>query len=124
MHIEKNDISACHRVKKSKDDPIIIVKFVNRKTKEELMVKRKSLKGKTAGSLKLTDDETKMNGKIFINESLTKMNRDLFRSVRLQCEERVWKFFWAKNGVIFARKDKDTATARISNLVDLEEKII
>ena len=60
------------------------------------MAKRKALKSKTAGSLKLTDDDSRVNGKMFINESLPKKNKELFRSVRVKCEEKNWHFFWTK----------------------------
>ncbi len=86
------------------------------------MGSRKNLKGKTVGSLNLTNDESRADGKIYINESLTSINKNVFRLVRLRCEEKGWEFHWTRNGVIYARKNKSTATTRIGNLKDLEEK--
>ena len=59
VEVGKKDITACHRLKKVKGGPIIIVKFKNRKKKEEFMAKRKNLKAKTLGSLRLTNDASK-----------------------------------------------------------------
>ena len=124
VDLRPTDISACHRVKKSKGDPILITKFVNRKKKDEFMAKRRNLKSKTIGTLNLTADETKRNGKIYINESLTKINRDLFRSVRLECAEKGWKYSWTRNGVVYARKDDNSAISRFTNVQELEQKLV
>ncbi len=32
------------------------------------------------------------------------MNKDLFRLDRIKCDENGWKYFWTKNGAIFAKK--------------------
>ena len=92
VEVGQQDITACHRLKKVKGDPIIIVKFLNRKKKEEFMANRKNLKTKTLGSLTLTEDVSRKNGTVFLNESLTRMNRDLFRLARLRCSEVGLKF--------------------------------
>ena len=123
VDVGKNDITACHRIKKAKGDPIIIAKFLNRKKKEEFLAKRRNLKAKTLGSLKLTDDEAKKNGKIYLNESLTRINRELFRFARLKCSENGWKFAWTKNGVVSVKKNENTTPTRIASLKELEQKV-
>ena len=65
VEVGKHEISACHRVKKAKGDPIIIAKFLNRKKKEEFMAKRKNLKTQTLGSQQLTTYKSKENGKVY-----------------------------------------------------------
>ena len=121
--LENNEISACHRVKKAKGDPIIIAKFTNRKIKEEFMTKRRNLKHKSIGSLKLSNVDGKINGKVFINESLTPMNRNLFRLTRIKCKEKSWNFSWTRNGVVFARKNEQSLIAKISCVKELEQKL-
>ena len=83
VEVGQQDITACHRLKKVKGDPIIIVKFLNRQKKDEFMANRTTLKTKTLGSLTLTEDVSRKNGTVFLNESLTRMNKDLFRLARL-----------------------------------------
>ena len=122
--LENNEISACHRVKKAKGDPIIIAKFTNRKIKEEFMTKRRNLKHKSIGSLKLSNVDGKINGKVFINESLTPMNRKLFRLTRIKCKEKSWNFSWTRNGVVFARKNEQSLIAKISSVKELEQKLV
>ena len=124
VQLGRNDISACHRVKKSKGDPIIIAKFVNRKMKDVFMAQQRNLKQKTLGTLKLTTDEAKKNGKVFVNESLTPMNRNLFRLTRMKCEEKGWKFSWTRNGVVFARMNKQSLIVKIGNLKELDQKVV
>ena len=124
VEVGQQDITACHRLRKVKEDPIIIVKVLNRKKKEEVMANRKTLKTKTLGSLILTEDVSTKNGKVFLNGSLTRMNRDLFRLAHLRCSEVGWKCAWTKTGVISVRRNGNTAPLRIANLKDLEQKVI
>ena len=88
------------------------------------MANRKNLKTKTLGSLNLTEDVSRKNGKVFLTESLTRMNRDLFHLARLRCSEVGWTFAWTKNGVVSVRRNENTAPLRIANLKDLEQKVI
>ena len=124
VEVGQQDITACHRLKKVKGDLIIIVKFLNRKKTEEFMANRKNLKTKTLGSLRLTEAESRKNGKVFLNESLTRMTRDLFCLARLRCSEVGWKFAWTKNGVVSVKRNENTAPLRIANLKDLDQKVI
>ena len=124
VDVQKEDISACHRVKKSKGDPIIITKFVNRKLKEQIMAHRKNLRNKTVGSLKLSENDSKLDGRIFINDSLTSANRNLFRLVRIKCVEKSWSFAWTRNGVIFARKNEHSPITRVGSVKELDQRII
>eukprot|EP00794_Sanderia_malayensis_P008540 gene8540-biopygen6837 len=124
VEIGAAELVACHRVRKSKGEPIIIAKFLNRKNKEKMMSKRKSLKGKTAGSMKLTTNDNKAGSKIFVNESLTAANKNLYRLARMKTQDSGWKFSWTRNGVVFARKDENAAITKINNLSDIEDKIV
>lgn len=122
--VEKSDVVACHRVKTSKGDPYIITKFLNRKTKENVMRNRKNLKHKTVERLGFPAEENKKQNKVFINESLTPRNKNLFRLVRLKADEMKWEFYWTKNGTVYAKKNENTAPAKISDFEDIAKKII
>ncbi len=99
VDIGKDDIVASHRIRKAKGDPVIISKFLNRKTKENIMANRKHLKNKTAGLILCTED-AKAQNQIFVSESLTVVNRNLFQFARAKCQENDWKFLWTRNGVV------------------------
>eukprot|EP00794_Sanderia_malayensis_P001405 gene1405-biopygen1156 len=117
---EEHHIQACHR-NGPREDAAIICKFLNRKSKELFMQKRRELRNITAKDLDLNEAG---NLKIFINESLTKKNKHLFKLTRDRKKEAGWDFTWTKNGVIFARKNKDSASVTIRNEQDIEAKIV
>jgi hypothetical protein len=80
VEIEGDDIAACHRAGKSVNGARpILVKFVSRKKRRELMMKKKSLKGKE-----------KYIG-VFIGDDLTPLRSRLLGYVkRLPCVEKAW----------------------------------
>eukprot|EP00794_Sanderia_malayensis_P001593 gene1593-1759_t len=51
VKIDRSEITACHRVPSRKGIPIIITKFINRKSANEILSNRRKLKGKTASDL-------------------------------------------------------------------------
>lgn len=67
----KEDIAACHRVGKTKGGPRpILVKFVSRRKRRELMLKKKGLKGKEG-----------YNG-VFVGDDLTPLHSRLLGMVK------------------------------------------
>jgi hypothetical protein len=80
VEIDGDDIAACHRAGRSVNGARpILVKFVSRKKRRELMMKKKSLKGKD-----------KYNG-VFIGDDLTLLRSRLLGYVkRLPCIEKAW----------------------------------
>lgn len=68
IYIDENSISACHTLPRRdrKSKPAIIVRFVNRKHKTELLLQGKKLKG----------------SQVYINEHLTKKNAEIAREAR------------------------------------------
>ncbi|KAH3727889.1 hypothetical protein DPMN_053835 [Dreissena polymorpha] len=81
MPIATTDIDVAHRLgkfAKNKSRPVI-VKFLRRQTKIEIMKRAKMLKG----------------SRLFINEDLTKLNAEVLASLRLKepdLIERAWSF--------------------------------
>ena len=69
-------------------------------------------------------EENQKQNKIFINESLTPHNKNLFRLVRLKADEKKWEFSWTRNGTVYAKKNENTAPAKISDFEDIAKKII
>eukprot|EP00794_Sanderia_malayensis_P019671 gene19671-biopygen13934 len=90
------------------------------------MMSRKNLKDKTVGSFGFSNAATEQEkkNKVFINESLCPFYKNLFRLVRMECQKAQWKFFWTRNGNIFAKKDEHSAPAKIQSIEDIESKIV
>ena len=85
------DIDIAHRLpSKKKSDRDIIVRFVSRNKKEDVLKNRRNLKGTG----------------IFINEDLTLLNHRVLMSVKRKREDLVSEV-WSKNGKIFY-KDKSS----------------
>ena len=78
--VADSDISACHRVGKPRDGSrAIIVKFISRKTRQDVVSKKKNLKGKAAFS------------KVYVNDDLTVLRQRLLGYVKsLECVESAW----------------------------------
>ena len=114
MKYEDTEIQACHRVG-LKHDTTIICKFGNRKLRDAFLQKRKQTRNISGKDLGLKAKDVK----VFINESLTRKNKYLFKLARDKKKEIGWDFVWTRNGVIFARKNKDAAFVTIRNELDL-----
>jgi hypothetical protein len=84
VSIKPEDISVSHRLGIPSNvptgqparPPIIIVKFVRRNVKEELLSSRKNLRNKLTTDLGISRFA---GNKIYINESLTQRNKLLFK---------------------------------------------
>ena len=95
IRVEKNDIDVAHRLGKFTQDKTrpVIVKFVRRQTKSDVMRNAKLLK----------------DTGIFLNEDLTKLNAEVLASARLKAPEMVERA-WAFEGKLYVRyKGKDRA---------------
>ena len=124
VDVTEKDFVACHRVVKAKGDPIIIAKFLNRKIKERVMSQRRNLKGKTVGTLGFHAADHQKSNKIFINESLTQQNKNLFRLVRLKAAQQNWEYFWTRNGNVYAKKNDHSDVTKISDIEEIDSKIV
>ncbi|KAB0802543.1 hypothetical protein PPYR_04729 [Photinus pyralis] len=72
VNVDKGGIDTCHRISKSSSSSVIICKFVNRYTKEEMLAKRKIKR-----NLSTTDIGFSRGSTIYINENLTVYRRQL-----------------------------------------------
>ncbi len=106
VKINRSEITACQRLPSRKGILVIITKFMNRKSANEILSKRRKLKGKTASDLGFEIQSGDKVSKVFLNESLMKQNKKLYRCVLEKAKERQWKFTWTWNGHIYTRKDQ------------------
>ncbi|KAI4462955.1 l1 transposable element-related [Holotrichia oblita] len=109
------DIDACHRVFRypaaSSSQPTapknIIVKFVNRTRKHDLLaaVRKNKLPGLNASLLGFNNEN-----KIFVNDHLSPYNKILLRKCKQFCKTAQYKYCWVADCKIFIKKS-DTARA-------------
>ena len=120
LHLTKNDISVSHRSPKrsysaalregphqassnsSSRAPNIIVKFVQRETRDHFYKGRKLLRDKSTRDLDLARYS---ENKIYISENLTQANKDLFKECLKIKKDLKYKFIWTSYGRIYLRKD-------------------
>ena len=90
--VRQSDISACHRLGKTTNGSRpVIVRFVSRKKRTEILQKKKSLRSAANPS----------HHKVFINDDLTPLRSKLFKYVKdLPSTEKVWTI----DGKIFCTK--------------------
>ncbi|XP_046686224.1 uncharacterized protein LOC124371900 [Homalodisca vitripennis] len=104
MPITDSMIDACHRLGRrsgpNNQPAAIIVKFVRRLDKEELMKKRTVKKNFSTRHINMTTDS-----QIYINESLSPARRRLFVMAREAKKTKNFKYLWVRNGKILMRRD-------------------
>lgn len=112
-------VDAVHRVgrRKNTDPRPIIVKFVSRQDRDELLMKRKVRRNLKAADLGFSSENT-----IYINESLTLSTRELLKLTREKAKEKNYSQVWVSNCAIFVRKEKGNAPViKISSERDLQK---
>ncbi|XP_049340264.1 uncharacterized protein LOC125804780 [Astyanax mexicanus] len=89
MYIDSKNITACHTLprKDRETKPAIIVRFVNRKHKIELLRQAKKLKGT----------------RVYLNEHLTKKNADIARQPRFLKKQQKIQSTWTRNCKVMIR---------------------
>ncbi|KAG8270403.1 hypothetical protein J6590_085783 [Homalodisca vitripennis] len=93
----------------------IVVKFVRRTDKEELMKKRRGKKRDfSTRHLGLT-----MDIPVYLNESLSPARRRLLAQARQLRKERGYKYIWLRNGNILLRKEEKAPVVEIRTQADL-----
>ena len=78
VKVTKSDVEACHRLRKKPNyegNANVIVRFVNRKSVENLMAKRRMLKNKNLSNLGI-------HGKVYLNNNLCPYNKYLMGQVK------------------------------------------
>lgn len=120
MSITDTMIDACHRLGRkpgpNNSSPGIIVKFVRRLDKEELLRKRRVKSNLSTRHMNLGVDQP-----VYINESLSTARRRLFVAARQMKRDKGYRFLWVRGGKIFARKEESAPVIQVACQGDLEK---
>lgn len=119
MTISTSMIDACHRLRKSEDydgPPGIIVKFVRRGDKEEMLQKCRVKKNLSTRHMNRSDDIP-----VYINESLAPARRRLFAQARQLKKEKDYKYVWLRSGKIFFRKADEAKVITVTCQADFSK---
>ena len=106
--VDPSNISACHTLprKDGNAKPALIVRFANRKHKDELLRQGKKLKGSD----------------VYINEHLTKRNGDIARMARLLRKQQKIQSTWTRNCKVMIKLNGDTPEqAKVITVRDAKE---
>ena len=106
-NISHDDIDIAHRLGKSKTNKThnIIVRFVSRRTRNNIYKERRKLKNNGPG--KLTSE------RVFIKENLTKRNKHLYSLATTERKKFNWKYIWTNKGRILLRQSNDSRVIAI-----------
>lgn len=120
MEISSSMIDACHRMGRrtgpNSSPPGIIVKFVRRLDKDELLQKRRVKSNLSTRHMNLRVDQP-----VYINEALTPARRKLLAAARQVKREKNIKFLWVRGGKIFLRKEEAAPVIHVSCQADLNK---
>jgi len=115
--ITKDAIDFVHRLRgKPKPDqnkkcPSIIVRFIARKTRNNIYSSRKKLK-----SAEFNDPRI---DRVFINENLTSRKKHLLAQANQKRKDLHWMYLWTNNGRMHLRKNENGAVITIQTEDDL-----
>ena len=99
--IKRDDISVCHRLASRSGIRPIIVKFVRRETKFQIMKHKKSLKNSTEP--------------LYINDDLTPLRARIAKAIRNKNDVKFCTYYNEKLFVVF----NDDAKVTFNNLLDV-----
>lgn len=121
MTITDSMIDACHRLKRrpgagAQQTPGIVVKFVRRLDKEELLKKRRIKHNFSTRHMNLSTDSP-----IYINESLSPARRRLFVLARDIKRSKNFKYLWVRGGKIFLRREDGAPVIHVTCQADLSK---
>lgn len=107
IKVESKDIEGCHPLpRKNKNQKnAIIIRFVNRKQKKELLMQGRKLKG--------TD--------VYINEHLIKKNADIARQARLLRKQKKIQATWISNCKVFIKLNGSPEQAKVLVVREMTE---
>lgn len=117
FNISDSMIDACHRLGRkpnSSGPPAIIVKFVRRLDKEELLRKRRIKSNFSTRHMNLPSDHP-----IFLNESLSPGRRRLHLAAKAVKRDKNYRYLWVRGGKIFMRKEDGAPVRNITCQDDL-----
>lgn len=120
MDISDSMIDACHRLGRrtgpNSPPPGIIVKFVRRLDKEEILRKRRVKRTLSTRHMNLPMDQP-----VYINEALTPTRRRLLAEARKIKRDKGLKFLWVRGGKIFLRREEKAPVIQVTCQADLNK---
>ena len=107
IQIHTDDIEACHPLtrKNKKENPDIILRFVNRKRKVEVLKQGRKLKGSN----------------VYLNEHLTRKNANIAHQARVLRKENKIQATWTTNCKIYIKLNGTPEEAKILLISELSE---
>ncbi|XP_046679350.1 uncharacterized protein LOC124373473 [Homalodisca vitripennis] len=119
LEITDSMIDNCHRLGRrpgpNSPQPGIVVKFVRRLDKEELLRKRRVKSNFSTRHMNLSMDQP-----IYINEALSQARRRLLAAARQVKKEKSFKYLWVRGGKIFLRKEEKAPVFQVTCQADLD----
>lgn len=117
VNIKKEDIDAIHRVptRSTKNPEPIIVQFLTRQMKEDIIAKSRG------SNLNTNDLGMNCSKTIYINDHLSKTKKQLMYEARQLKKSKEYKFIWSRNGKIFVRKTETSNIININTFDDLQK---
>lgn len=120
MTITREQIDVCHRLGKPRESQRpagIIVKFVRREDKLNMIAKRKVKRNLSTQHLGFQQPAEP----VYINENLSPERRKLYAAAREAKKTQGYTYLWTQNGRILMRKEQGAAVVRISTMNDLQK---
>lgn len=107
IEVDRENIEACHplRRRNMREKPTIIIRFANRKHKNELLKQGRWLKGSD----------------VYLNEHLTKKNADIAKMARLLRKKKKIQSTCSSNCKIYIKLNGTPEQAKVLVIRDLEE---
>uniref|UniRef100_A0A1A8S4V6 Uncharacterized protein n=2 Tax=Nothobranchius TaxID=28779 RepID=A0A1A8S4V6_9TELE len=107
IEMDSKDIEGCHTLprKNMNQKPAIIIRFVNRKQKKELLKQGRKLKGTN----------------VYVNEHLTKKNADIARQARLLRKQKKIQSTWTSDCKVFIKLNGTPEQAKVLVIKELME---
>lgn len=104
--IDSKNIAACHTMPQKQDNRLnIIIRFVSRKHKIEVLELAKKLKGT----------------RVYVNEHLTKRNAEIARQARILKKEKRIQDAWTRNCRVMIRLNGTPEQAKVTAIRDMRE---
>ncbi|XP_046679343.1 uncharacterized protein LOC124366786 [Homalodisca vitripennis] len=119
LEITDSMIDNCHRLGRrpgpNSPQPGIVVKFVRRLDKEELLRKCRVKSNFSTRHMNLSMDQP-----IYINEALSQARRRLLAAARQVKKEKSFKYLWVRGGKLFLRKEEMAPVFQVTCQADLD----
>lgn len=107
IDLERNGIEACHSLprKNKNEKPAIIIRFINRKYKKQLLKQGRKLKGTN----------------VYVNEHLIKKNADIARQARLLRKQKKIQSTWTSDCRVYVKLNGTPEQAKVLVIREMNE---